>query len=90
MTKIKKQEEKLSGGKRFQGVIISDKMQNTVVVLQEKQVPHPFYRKVIVKRKKFYAHNPLVAREGDLVEIRETRPLSKLKRFVVTKIIKKQ
>lgn len=72
------------------GRVISDKMQKTITVLVETRVPHPRYKKVVVKRKKFYAHDEREeARVGDLVRIRETRPLSKLKRWRLVEIIQR-
>ena len=76
-----------SQGKFFQGRVISTKMTKTVVVMREERYPHPRYRRLVVRRKKFYADNTLGAKEGDWVQIRETRPLSKLKRFRVVKIL---
>ena len=77
------------GKKRFQGRVISAKMAKTAVVVVESRRPHPLYLKVVRRQKKFYAHNEKGAKEGDWVEIAETRPLSKLKRFVITKILKR-
>jgi len=73
------------------GKVISDKMQKTVVVAVEDRVSHPVYGKKIVRTKKFYAHDDLeeAAREGDVVRIMETRPLSKLKRWRVVEIIER-
>lgn len=75
--------------KIFTGEVVSDKMTKTVVVLIKRRMRHPLYKKVITRRKKLYAHNKIGAKKGDLVEVRETRPLSRLKRFEVIKIIKK-
>ena len=75
-------------GKFFQGRVMSAKMKKTAVVLFEKRRPHPLYRRIMVRRKKFYADNSLGAKEGDWVEIKEVRPLSKLKRFRVVKILR--
>lgn len=72
--------------KTFKGKVVSDKMQKTVVVEVKKRKSHPKYKKVVEKITKLYAHDELGAKEGDLVEIIETRPLSKLKRFRVIKI----
>lgn len=75
--------------KVFTGIVTSTKMQKTVTVLIERKLRHPLYRKVITRHKKFKAHNEdLDLKEGDLVEIKETRPLSKDKYFAVTKKIK--
>jgi small subunit ribosomal protein S17 len=81
-------EEGKSKRKTNTGTIISDKMQKTVVVSVERTIKHPKYGKVIKRSKKFYAHNENEAlKVGDKVVIRETRPLSKLKRWrVVEKV----
>ena len=62
-------------------------MDRTVKVIWEKRMPHPLYRKVVAKRKKFFAHNEIGAKLGDIVEIAECRPISKLKKFKVIKIL---
>ncbi|MEN3046561.1 MAG: 30S ribosomal protein S17 [Candidatus Hydrothermales bacterium] len=72
------------------GIVVSDKMDKTVVVLIERRVRHPLYKKEIKKRKKFYAHDEKnECRVGDKVKIVETRPLSKLKRWRVVEIIER-
>jgi small subunit ribosomal protein S17 len=72
-----------------QGVVISDKMDKTVVVLIEQLVQHPVYKKFIRKRKKYKAHDPENrCRVGDQVSIVETRPLSREKRWRVQSVIK--
>lgn len=67
------------------GKVVSTKMQKTVVVQIETKMRHPFYKKVITKHKKFKAHyeddKSLV--EGDIVSIKETKPISKDKKFIV-------
>ncbi len=71
-----------------QGVVISDKMDKTITVLIERRVPHPLYKKIIKKRLKVYAHDEHnSAREGDVVLIKEVRPLSKKKRWTLVKIV---
>jgi small subunit ribosomal protein S17 len=72
------------------GLIVSDKMDKSVVVQVERFVQHSVYRKFIKRFKKYHAHD--AANEchiGDTVKIVETRPLSKLKRFRVVEIVKK-
>lgn len=65
-------------------------MDKTVVVMIERLVRHPLYKKVIRKRSKFYAHDEgNECRIGDIVEVMETRPLSKLKRWRVVRIIQR-
>ena len=72
------------------GRVISDKMQKTITVLVETRVIHPRYKKTVTRRKKFYAHDEREeARIGDVVRIRETRPLSKLKRWRLVEIIQR-
>ncbi|MEW9898938.1 30S ribosomal protein S17 [Chitinivorax sp. PXF-14] len=72
------------------GRVVSDKMDKTVTVLVERQVKHPLYGKVIRRSKKYHAHDENNEyREGDLVTIEETRPLSKTKAWVVTLLVEK-
>ncbi|MFA6007819.1 MAG: 30S ribosomal protein S17 [Candidatus Shapirobacteria bacterium] len=78
----------IKNGKTFTGVVVSDKMANTIVVSLSYTTRHPLYRKIIKKNKKIYADNNLKAKMGDTVKVRETRPLSKLKRFTTLEIIK--
>ncbi len=71
-----------------QGVVISTKMNKTIVVLVERKVRHPLYRKYFKKSKKFIAHDEHeTAAPGDLVQIMETRPLSKTKRWRLMEIV---
>ena len=71
------------------GVVVSDKMDKTVVVLVERLVQHPTYKKYMRQRKKYKAHDPdNRCRVGDQVSIVETRPLSKEKRWRVQTIVK--
>lgn len=74
--------------RKLTGKVVSDKMQNTVIVAVETLKTHPIYRKRYKTTARFQAHdatNKLTV--GTLVEIEETRPMSRMKRFVVTKII---
>lgn len=67
-----------------QGIVVSNKMQKTVVVKVERTYRHPQYEKVITRAKKYYAHHEnLPLKEGDKVKIMEIRPISKLKRWLV-------
>jgi small subunit ribosomal protein S17 len=76
--------------KELVGKVVSTKMQKTIVVLVESIYSHPLYKKTVKKRKKYKAHDEKqIAREGDIVLIQETRPLSKEKRWRLVKIIKK-
>jgi small subunit ribosomal protein S17 len=72
------------------GVVVSDKMEKTIVVLVNRLVKHPTYKKFIKRRTKFMAHDEKnVARLGDTVEITQSRPLSRLKRWRLAKVIAK-
>ena len=72
------------------GVVVSSKMDKTAVVEIERVFRHPFYEKVVRTTKKFKAHDEKnECQVGDLVEIMETRPLSKDKRFRLVKILGK-
>ncbi len=72
------------------GRVVSDKMEKTVTVLVERKVKHPMYGKVMVRSKKYHAHNEdNSAKAGDLVEIVETRPLSRTKTWAVTSVLEK-
>lgn len=72
------------------GQVVSTKMAKTIVVQTVMKKSHPLYRRVIAKSKKFYAHDENnTARVGDFVEIEETRPLSKLKRWRLKNVIQK-
>ncbi|WP_457640671.1 30S ribosomal protein S17 [Persephonella sp.] len=74
--------------KELVGKVVSDKMDKTVVVAVERYVPHPLYGKRVKKTTKFYAHDEEnKCKIGDIVRIRESRPLSKLKRWVVIEIL---
>jgi len=72
------------------GRVVSDKMDKTVTVLVERKVKHPLIGKVIRRSNKFHAHDETnQCKEGDLVVIEESRPLSKTKTWVVSKIVTK-
>ena len=71
------------------GQVVSTKMQKTIVVEVSRRVAHPLYRRIVKKRKKFYAHDEQeLAKVGDLVKIVEHRPLSKLKRWALADIVR--
>ena len=82
-----KKTEKTTGKRVLQGVVVSDKMQDTVVVAVTRYEKHPKYKKYLKSVKKYHAHDKGTNfAEGDKVEIREAKPISKLKRFeVITK-----
>lgn len=70
------------------GRVVSTKMDKTVTVLVERRVKHPVYGKYVVRSTKLHAHDEKNAlNEGDLVEIAETRPLSKTKSWKVTRVV---
>jgi small subunit ribosomal protein S17 len=72
------------------GTVVSDKMEKTVVVAIERQVRHAVYGKIQRRTSKFVAHNEgNEAKAGDTVNIAETRPLSRRKRWIVTKVVTK-
>ncbi|MFZ0743597.1 MAG: 30S ribosomal protein S17 [Terracidiphilus sp.] len=72
------------------GNVVSTKMQKTIVVEVEMRKPHTKYKKIMRTTKKFYAHDEQSsARMGDVVRIRETRPLSKLKRWSLEEIVRR-
>ncbi len=79
-------------GRKLTGKVISDRMHRTVNVLIERMIYVKKYNRYEKRFSKIKAHNSdcIGAKEGDLVEISETRPLSKTKSFVVTKIIEKR
>jgi small subunit ribosomal protein S17 len=71
------------------GVVVSDKMNKTIVVEVERRVPHPKYKKIVRKTSKFYAHDEASeAKIGDRVRIEETRPISKLKCWKLAEVLK--
>lgn len=85
-----KVEEKVPVRKERVGVVVSDKMQKTIVVEVERRVPHPRYGKIVRVSKKFYAHDEeRKAKVGDRVRIRETRPMSRTKRWELVEVLGK-
>jgi len=73
------------------GRVVSDKMQKTVTVLVERRVKHPTIGKIVTRSSKYHAHTEAEeAREGDLVEIAECRPISKTKAWRVTRVLEKR
>ena len=79
-------------GKRKQrvGEVVSNKMTKTIVVRVERRFPHPQYKKIVTSYKKFYAHDEKAeAKMGDTVCIEESRPLSKLKRWTLVKVVER-
>jgi small subunit ribosomal protein S17 len=83
--------EKVQGRrKEVVGEVVSNRMQKKIVVEMTRKKAHPFYRRVVARNKKFYAHDEKnEAHVGDVVRIEETRPLSKLKRWKLKDIVRK-
>jgi small subunit ribosomal protein S17 len=73
------------------GRVVSDKMDKTVTVLVERRVKHPLYGKIVTRSAKYHAHVETngFAAEGDLVEIEESRPISRTKNWRVTQVLEK-
>ena len=70
------------------GRVVSDKMQKTVTVLVERRVKHPLYGKYVAKSKKYHAHDETNQyKDGDTVEISESKPISRSKSWVVTRLV---
>ena len=84
-------DEKTVGRKNEKvGQVVSTNMQKTVVVQVSRRVQHPVYKRIITKRKKFYAHDEeSTAKVGDVVRIVECRPLSRLKRWQLAEIVRR-
>ncbi|WP_119354422.1 30S ribosomal protein S17 [Azohydromonas sediminis] len=74
----------------FVGKVVSDKRAKTVTVLVERRVMHELYGKIVVRSNKYHAHDENgQAKLGDTVEITESRPISKTKSWVVTRLVEK-
>ena len=74
--------------KRLVGKVVSDKMQKSAVVSVERWLTHPMYHKRFRRTHKFVVANEIDAKTGDKVEMAEIRPMSKLKHFKISKIVK--
>lgn len=86
----KTETKKVSHRKVLIGEVVSTKMAKTIVVEVRRQKAHPFYKRVVARSKKFYAHDENgTARLGDFVQIEESRPLSKLKRWTLKGIVQR-
>ena len=80
----------MSAKSQMTGTVVSDKMQKTVVVSVERKERHELYGKSMRKTSTFFAHNEdNAAKVGDTVDIAESRPLSRRKRWVVTRVVTK-
>jgi small subunit ribosomal protein S17 len=83
-------EERAAQRKVRAGRVVSDKMDKTIVVAVESRVRHPLYGRIIRRTKKFKAHDESsIAHVGDLVEIMECRPISREKRWRVSRVVEK-
>ena len=90
MTRTERRPRRAARGRRAPGLVVSDKMQKTVVVAIERRVPHPVYGKMVTRTKRLKAHDEEnSAKTGDTVRITETRPLSKDKRWRVVEIVER-
>lgn len=77
-----------SNGRTIIGKVVSDKMQKTIVVMVERTVKHPKYGKIMKRRTKLHAHDEnQIGKVGNIVKIRESRPLSKMKSWVLVEVI---
>lgn len=76
--------------KQIEGVVVSDKMDKTIVVRVERISRHPLYGKVLRTSKRFKAHDEQnAAREGDVVRLLESKPFSKDKKFILLEILER-
>jgi len=72
------------------GIVVSNKMQKTIVVKVESRYPHPIYSKIMTKTRKYLAHDEMgECNIGDQVLVQECRPLSKRKRWTLSKVLSK-
>ncbi|THT96179.1 30S ribosomal protein S17 [Lampropedia puyangensis] len=83
-------EEKKSLKRTLVGKVVSDKRAKTVTVLVERRVKHPIYGKIVMRSSKYHAHDENGEYKlGDTIEITESRPLSKTKNWVATRLVQK-
>jgi small subunit ribosomal protein S17 len=88
MSEIQTQMPKTSNGRVLQGVVVSNKMDKTIVVKVDRRVTHPLYKKVITRSTKVHAHDAdNKCKEGDKVMIQESRPISKTKSWILLNIL---
>jgi small subunit ribosomal protein S17 len=80
----------MNNRRRITGTVTSNKMQKTVVVEVSRTYRHPLYKKVVYSRKRVMAHDELGCQIGDRVQIIESRPISRRKRWVVEQILRHQ
>jgi len=90
MAEAQTTETQAGARKTLVGEVVSTKMQKTIVVAVNRRKQHHFYKRVVARTEKFYAHDEQnTAHVGDVVRIEETRPLSKLKRWRLKDVIRK-
>ena len=83
-------ETKKSLKRTLVGKVVSDKRTKTVTVLVERRVKHPIYDKIVIRSSKYHAHDEQGAYHlGDMIEITESRPISKSKNWVATRLVEK-
>ncbi|MDR6861564.1 30S ribosomal protein S17 [Variovorax sp. WS11] len=83
-------EAKKSLKRTLVGKVVSDKREKTVTVLVERRVKHPIYDKIVIRSSKYHAHDEKGEyKMGDMIEITESRPISKSKNWVVTRLVEK-
>jgi small subunit ribosomal protein S17 len=83
-------EEKKSLKRTLVGKVVSDKRAKTVTVLVERRVKHPIYNKIVIRSSKYHAHDEEGQfHTGDVIEITESRPISKTKNWVATRLLEK-
>ncbi len=83
-------EAKTSRKRTLVGKVVSDKRAKTVTVLVERRVKHPIYDKIVIKSSKYHAHDENGEyKMGDVIEIAESRPISKTKSWVVSRLVQK-
>ena len=81
-------EKRASLQRALVGKVVSNRMNKTVTVLVERRVKHPLYGKFMVRSRKYHAHDETNQyNEGDMVEISETRPISRTKAWTVTRLV---
>ena len=80
----------MSARRRLKGVVVSNKMMKTVIIEITRSFRHPLYEKVVHSSKKLVVHDELGCNVGDQVQVIESKPISKTKRFVVEEILSRQ
>ncbi|MFA5337039.1 MAG: 30S ribosomal protein S17 [Candidatus Omnitrophota bacterium] len=79
----------IKGKKVLEGIVLSDKMQKTIVVTVTTKISHPVYNRLVIKRRKYKVHDEeKKAKTGDRVRIIESKPLSREKRFKLLEVVK--